>query len=265
MSKSEKRITPWELSTPLASPPDAAAFLAARERVLGSEPRREGIGTLSEKTLHKILKLYIEPDASRHEVDLMGSVADVKNGQGVFEIQTRSYDKLAPKLERLLECERVTVVCPLATDKSVRWINGETGELSPPRKSPRRENIYDAFKMLFGIRRVIANENLTVRVLYLSVDDYRNLDGYGADKKRRSTRMERIPNEILGEITLEKREDYVSLLPPELGEEFVASELAGAIGRTSRYSFYVLKLLVSVGAISETGKRGRAVLYKKNH
>ena len=58
-------------------------------------------------------------------------------------------------------------------------------------------------------------------------------------------------------------DDYKLLLPLELPEEFVASELAKAIKRTSRYTFYVLKLLVASGAIAECGKRGRAQLYQK--
>ena len=252
----EERVRPTR-------PSDPVAFMNARVTVLSEGIQWEGIGTLSEKTLHKILKLYVDPDASHHEVEYMGSVLDVKSSDGIFEIQTRNYDKLLPKLKKLLPHERVTVVCPLATEKSIRWVDKDTGEISTPKKSPKREGIFDAFKMLFGIREVIKDKNLCVRVLFMSVEDYRNLDGYGKDRKKRSTRMERIPCDILFETDLTTSRDYAAYLPDEVGEEFVAAELARAIKRSSRYTYYILKLLVCAGAICESGHRGRAVVYKR--
>ncbi|MBQ4071003.1 MAG: hypothetical protein IJD51_01130 [Clostridia bacterium] len=252
-----------EFSSPLLSKPDPVRFLRAREAVIGETFSGSGIGTLSEKSLHRILKCYIEPDVSLHEVEFGGSVLDIKNSEGIFEVQTRGYDRLAQKLSRLLPTERVSVVCPLATDKTVRWLDPTSGEITEPRHSPKRECVFDAFKMLFGIRSVIAHENLSVRLMYLRVEEFRSLNGYGTDKKRRSTRLERIPTEIIAELTLRRAEDYASLLPSGLAQEFVASEFSRLIKRTSRYTFYILKLLVCVGAIAEAGKRGRAQLYRK--
>ena len=111
---------------------------------------------------------------------------------------------------------------------------------------------------------LIANENLSVRVVYLDVEDFRSLNGYGKDRKHYSTRIERIPNRILGEILISSTDDYKLLLPTDLPNEFTASELSKSIKRTSRYTFYVLKLLVATGAVVECGKRGRAHLYKKS-
>ena len=244
---------------------DELRFFSAKNEVLSEKSLEAGIGTLSEKTLHKILKLYVEPDASKHEIKHLGSIADIKNDNGIFEIQTRNYDKLFPKLKKFLPDTKVTVICPLASEKYVRWLNRETGEISEKRKSPKRENMLDAFKLLFGIRGVLPNDNLTVRVMYLRVDDFRYLNGWDKSKKRGSSRMERIPNAILGEHVLNTAEDYASFIPSMLAEEFTAPELAREIKRTSRFTFYVVKLLVAVGALSEVGKRGRAVLYRRNY
>ena len=254
---------PTECDSRLARAVDEVRFLKARELVLSERALSGGIGTLSEKTLHKTLKYYIEPNDRHHEVEYLGSVLDIKGENGIFEIQTRGYEKLLPKLKKLLLTDRVTVVCPLAHVKAIRWIDEESGEITPPRKSNKRENIYDALKMLFGIREVITNERLSIRVMYLDVEDFRSLNGYGKDRKHYSTRIERIPNKILAELLISNPDDYKLLLPQELPDEFVASELARAIKRTSRYTFYVLKLLVATGAITECGKRGRAQLYKK--
>ena len=234
-------------------------FEAARRAVLSETVTGEGIGTLSEKSLHKILKLYIEPDTACHEIrHECGSIVDIMNSDGIYEIQTRSYEKLLPKLSRILPTERVTVVCPLAAEKSVRWINKASGEISEGRKSPKREGIYDAFKMLFGIRAIMPHENLTVRLVYLKVEEYKYLSGRGKDGKRGASRMERIPTSIIAEEELCTLSDYVQRVPDTLPIEFTAAEFSSAIRRSSRYSFYALKMLESAGAIREVGKRGRA-------
>ena len=56
----------------------ALRFAEARIVAMGSVVPEEGIGRLSEKSIHKIFKLYVEPDSNFHEVPYLGSIADVK-------------------------------------------------------------------------------------------------------------------------------------------------------------------------------------------
>ena len=242
---------------------DDVRFQAARSAVLSESVAWDGIGTLSEKSLHKMLKLYIEPDIENHEVAYMGGVVDIKTADRIYEVQTRGYEKLVPKLRRILPTSPVTVVCPLAHEKYVRWLDRESGEMSERRKSPKRENAFDAFRMLFGIRELITHPNLHVRLVYMQVEDFRALDGWDKTRKRGSNRIERIPTNIIREEELSTCADYSAYLPTTLGDEFTAPEFSRAIKRTSRYTFYVLKLLVATGAVCEVGKRGRATLYAK--
>ena len=242
---------------------DDFRFQTARSSVLSESVSWEGIGALSERSLHKILKLYIEPDTGKHEVPYMGSIVDIKCEDMIYEVQTKAYERLVPKLRRILPTSPVTVVCPLAAEKYMRWLDFETGEMTERRKSPKRENVYDAFRMLFGIREIITHPNLTVRLVHMQVEDFRALDGWDKSRKRGSNRIERIPTRIISEEELSSTDDYISRLPPTLPVQFTASELSKAIKRTSRYTFYVLKLLVAVGAVYEIGKRGRATLYAK--
>ncbi len=253
-----------ELTSPLLRVADKEKFNNAIALQDSYFVKNEGIGVRAEKTLHRALKLYIDENVDNHEIELLGSVVDVKNDTGIYEIQTRSLDKLLRKLKKLLPTEKVFVICPLAYEKSIRWINSESGEVSEERVSPKRECVYDAFKMLFGLRDIIPSENLVVRLIYLKVVDIRNLDGYGKDKKRRSTRNNRIPCEIFYELDLKTKEDYISLLPKNLPEEFTLSELSRAVKRTTRYTFYILQLLLSARAVSLVGMRGRARVYKTN-
>ena len=242
---------------------DDVRFQAARSAVLSESVAWDGIGTLSEKSLHKMLKLYLEPNIENHEVAYMGGVVDIKTADGIFEVQTRGYEKLVPKLRRILPTSPVTVVCPLAHEKYVRWLDRETGEMTERRKSPKRENAFDAFRMLFGIRELITHPNLHVRLVYMQVEDFRALDGWDKTRKRGSNRVERIPTRIIREEVISTPLDYLGYLPETIGTELTAPELSRAIKRTSRYTFYVLKLLVATGAVREVGKRGRATLYAK--
>ena len=242
---------------------DDVRFQAARSAVLSESVAWDGIGTLSEKSLHKMLKLYIEPNIENHEVAYMGSIVDIKTADGIFEVQTRGYEKLVPKLRRILPTSTVTVVCPLAHEKYMRWLDRETGEMTERRKSPKRENAFDAFRMLFGIRELITHPNLHVRLVYMQVEDFRALDGWDKTRKRGSNRVERIPTRIIHEEVISTPLDYLGYLPETIGAEFTAPEFSRAIKRTPRYTFYVLKLLVATGAVREVGKRGRATLYAK--
>ena len=96
---------------------DYNAFNEARERIIGKAHNDKGIGTLSEKTLHAVLKNYYEPDEDKHEVAIDGYYADIFNDSGIIEIQTRQLNKLRDKLTVFLEEYHVTVVYPCAYNK----------------------------------------------------------------------------------------------------------------------------------------------------
>lgn len=76
----------------------------------GSVSSRNVIGVLSEKMLHSVIKRFIEPNEVLQEVKVCGYYDDIKNDAGIFEVQTRSFNRLRAKLTSYLETERVTVV-----------------------------------------------------------------------------------------------------------------------------------------------------------
>ncbi len=152
---------------------DKAAFMRAQSAVLSEGIGREGIGTLSERALHRILKLAIEPNEAFHEQKVLGSVADIKNENGIVEIQTRAFEKMRPKLEKLLPHFPVTLVYPIAREKRLHWIDPVTKEISEPRKSPKKGKPADAFFELYKIRSLLSHENLTLKLLLLDMEEYR--------------------------------------------------------------------------------------------
>ncbi len=240
-------------------------FNAARIAVIGEESYAPfgKIGTLAEKSQHRMIKYYIEADASKHEIPIIGrSIADIKNQDGIFEIQTRGMEKLRPKLGKFLPLSPLTIVLPLASKKTLRWLDQETGELSEPRKSPKSEDFWYALRELYKIREFLQNGNLKIKLLYLNVEEYRYLNGWDKTGKKGSTRIERIPLELLDEYDICGRDDVVKMLPDTLKKRFSAKELSSAARFSPRMKSYIIGTLCSMGIISRVDKRGREYIYE---
>ena len=240
---------------------DDITFSRARYAALSeSRDAAGGVGTLSEKMLHRILKYCYEPDPKKHEIAVLDSIADIKNEQGIVEIQTRSFDKLAPKLAKFLPYYRVNVVYPIVTEKIIRYVDKTDGSVTQPKKSPHRLRACDAAKELRQISSFIGDENLTVTLLFVKAEEYRLLDGWDKTKKKGATKLECLPIEILDEVILKTKEDYKILLPADLPTSFSAAEHARLIKRTLRSAYHSLRLLLELGLVTRE-KLGRAYLY----
>ena len=235
-------------------------FDAARLKII-SEQYNEGggIGSLSEKLIHKILKYTVEPDDTFHEVEHNGSVADVKKDNSIFEIQTRSFEKLLPKLDKLLSDCSVTVVHPIAVKKQIYRVNRETGEISGPKKSPSPKTVYDSAYELFKLRRLIGAKGFSVKLFLLSVDEYKS-----TERKQRygpSNLIERIPRSLEGVIDLVDKSDYSVFIPDGLPLVFTSADYIKAARSRSRYCYYGARLLVELGLAKRVESSGRAYLY----
>ena len=88
---------------------DRDRFLRAAEIPKGGEP---GIGTLNERSVHAVLKRYIEPDADYHEVPVGRFFADIARDGVICEIQTSRIYSLSEKLRHFLEHSDVILVTP---------------------------------------------------------------------------------------------------------------------------------------------------------
>lgn len=241
---------------------DEIRFEEVKNRVLETERKRGGIGTLSEKTVHAVLKNYYQPDVSCQEVPVERMVADIFTGKEILEIQTRNFFSLKKKLSIFLSLYPVTIIYPLPRQKWVIWIDPETGELGEKRKSPKKGNLYDAFKELVRIREFLEHENLSVKVVFLDMEEYRLLNGWSRDRKRGSHRYDRIPLKLVEEVDLTCREDYLQLIPYELEEPFDTKAFAKAAKIKQDRAGQVLSVLYQLGQVERMGKKGNAYLYR---
>lgn len=241
---------------------DEARFEQAKQKIIGMNRERQGIGTLGEKTIHAVLKNYYAPDCEMQEIPIENFVADIFTGTEIIEIQTRSFNVMRRKLDTFLKQYPVTIVHPIPRIKWVSWIDEETGEASPKRKSPKKGNPYQAFVELYKIRPFLKNENLHFKFALIDMEEYRLLNGWSRDKKRGSERFDRIPFEFVEEVCIDRREDYMQFVPFDLPEPFTSREFAKCAKIPMRLANVVLLILTDLSVVTRVGKQGNCYLYE---
>ena len=240
---------------------DYEAFVNAKDKIIGKAHNNKGIGTLSEKTLHAVLKLYYEPDEDKHEVAMSGYYADIYNDKGIIEIQTRQLNKLRDKLSVFLQDYHVTVVYSLPFNKWLSWVNPDNGEVQGRRKSPRHFTEYDAFYELYKIKSYLKNPNLSINLVLMDMEEYKLLNGWNYDKKRGSTRYDRVPVGIRRIVKFDRIEDYMQLVPADLKEDFTVKDFAMAAGVSVEASRYTLNILNYLEIVKRTGRVKNGYVY----
>lgn len=243
---------------------DIERFGRAKSKVIGINRERQGIGTLSEKTVHAVLKNYYAPDTDMHEIPIADFVADIYTGSEIVEIQTRSFHNMRRKLAAFLPEYPVTIVYPIPHVKWLSWIDEETGETSPKRKSPKKGNPYQAFIELYKIRPFLKDANLRFRFDLIDMEEYRLLNGWSRDKKKGSERYDRIPTEFVQEVCVDCREDYMQFIPYDIPETFTAKDFSCCAKIPVRLAQTVLLILTDLEIVERIGKEGRSYLYRIN-
>ncbi|MGN0593977.1 MAG: hypothetical protein ACI4I6_02355 [Hominimerdicola sp.] len=242
---------------------DKLGFQIACDKIIGVQREKNGIGTLSEKTLHAVLKNYFEPHEDNHEIPVGGFVADIVNENGIIEIQTRQFNKLLRKLEAFLEFCNVTVVYPMPVIKYVRWLDLETGELSERRKSPKTAKIYDIFDELYKIKFTLDNPRFRLCICMLEAEDIRYLNGRSKDRKRGSSRCDRIPIRLIDEIYISSPEDFKIFIPESLPQQFTSLDYAKHCKISRNLAQTGLNVLTYLEVVERAGKSGNTIIYRK--
>ncbi len=225
--------------------------------------QQSSIGLLKEKTLHKILKYSFEPNDELHEVKIGRYHADILNENEIIEIQTRNFNAIRKKLSFLLDVKPVRVVYPLVNNKYQVWIDLQTGELTKRRKSPKVGRLLDCFYELYKIKSLLRDERLRFTIVVLDVLEYRNLDGYSENKRRGSSRNDRIPERLVDVIEINNIEDYKKILRESLPEPFNSKDIHKQCNVTLRIARTALNVLSHVDAVEKVGMQGNTILYKK--
>lgn len=241
---------------------DKVRFSEAMDKIYNCGRQSSGIGTLSEKNLHAVLKSYYEPYSEYQEVKIGSYVADICAEDGIIEIQTRNLGTLNKKLDAFLEHCRVTVVHPLPKTKWLSWIDMQTGEISAKRKSPKTGRIYDAVGEMYRIKFKLANPRFTLRLCFMDIEEYRYKDGWSKDKKKGSTRCDRVPVDIMNDYVFASASDYLDFLPDSLPEEFTSTDLAKCAKITKGCATTLMNILSYVGTVERIRRDKSGYWYK---
>ncbi len=239
-------------------------FKEACEKVINVSREQNGIGTLGEKTLHAVLKHYFEPDTTYHEVKIGSFVADIVTETEIIEIQTRAFDKLRKKLIGFLDDYPVTVVYPIPKTKWLLWIDEQTGEITQRRKSPRQGRIHDVIPELYKIKHLLNHPNFRLCMVFIDMEEYRSLNGWSKDKKKGSTRYDRVPVDIVEEVYINSTTDYLKFIPAELPQNFTSKDHARVAHATLRTSQTALNILHHLNVVKRVGKRGNLYIYERH-
>ena len=234
----------------------------ARAKIIGTDRQRLGIGTLSEKTLHAILKNTYEPDEDKQEIPIGRFYADIFTGSEIIEIQTAQFNRMRDKLEIFLVEYPVTIVYPIAKEKWLYWIDEETGQISEGRKSPKKGNPYQGFPELYKIKQYLKHPNLKLCFLLLDMEEYKLLNGWGAQKKNNASKYDRIPLSIREEYVMERKEDYMQFVPYDLEEPFTSKSFGKEAHIPRSLAQTVLNILDYMEVVERVGKEGNAYLYQ---
>ena len=238
---------------------DACAAARSREK--------NGIGTLSEKTVHAVLKNYFEPFSDSHERKIGPYVADIIGENGIIEIQTGSFWRLGRKLKEFLEYCPVTVVYPCYAVKNIVKFDPETGKRISSRRSPQKEDRYSVFAELEGITEFLAHANFRLCIMMMEIDELRcdpEKAPSGQKKKRRKNSLavyDRIPVSLSEELLIDSPEGWRAFLPEKIPEEFTTADLAAA-GMDIGTARLVMNVFFKAGFAERIGKKGNAFIYE---
>ncbi len=267
---------------------------ATRRRKAAAEaspdtPEIPHIGTLQEKRLHAAIKTYLCPDEACHERAVGDLLLDPENGKQrrmvadilvdgeIFEVQTGGFYPLRAKVAWYLAhttC-RVTVVHPIGAVRYLSWIDPSDGSILSRRKVSKRGRVRDVARELYWLSEFIGDPRFSVRLLLIELEEYRMADGWSRDGKRGSSRYERFPTALLGDVTLATPEDYATCFLPaaltavdETGSPlpFTAADYARATGIRGKATYSMLRILAGLGLIGECEEKiGRSKGYVVLH
>ena len=237
-----------------------SSFGNVRDTIVFNNKIYDGFGTYGEKSIHAVIKRYIEPDTDYHEVGISGSIADICRDGMIYEIQTHSLFKLKTKLEKFLKTHRVCVVYPVVAKKTLYTIDSQTGSIIRKRTSPQKGSVYDFLPQIYGLRELLSHPSLSFRIMVITASEYRT--DVKSSSHRRGEKLDTVPEELICEVRLNGTNDFIKLVPPSLPDEFGSLEFSKAASVSRSDASTSLNILAKCNIIKKINKKGNAFIYR---
>lgn len=223
------------------------------------------IGTISEKSVHSLIKEYLEPNKEMHEIKIGRYIADIKNDKCIYEIQTQQFKKLLNKIDYYISInQKVTIVYPLIKKKYINWIDPISNKILERRKTPHNGVIQDMFKELYWIVDYLENELVELSIILINAEEYKYLDGIGHNSKKRATKIDKIPTSIEELIKIKSINDLIVFVPDTLPKEFSSRDFIKHSKCNKRWAGSGIKILREKNIIRIVNKKGNSYIYSVN-
>lgn len=234
----------------------------------------DGIGTLGEKQMHAAIKRFICNDSSKHEVKIQNSeyyigvedkkrkfVADILDGNVIYEIQTGSFAPLTQKIRWILDntSYNVSLIHPMPQELYIRYIEND-GSISSRRRSPRSQSLKSIIPELYYIKDFLNSDRFSLTLVMMEAEQYRKRSN---GKRKKTTKYETIPSSLICAHLFGCSSDYTVFMPNDLPSEFTVRQFSQKSGIYGLDAYSYIKLMCELGYAEECGMSGRAKCYRK--
>ncbi len=224
------------------------------------EYEEKGINTQNEKSLHSDLKKWYGKPGDRYEAKVEGSIVDIVRNELLIEIQTKNFRALNKKLFKLCTTNKVRLVYPVPRVKYIVYTDKQ-GIVINRRKSPKTGKLLDVFDELVSIPELAANENLSIEVLLVDVEETRCQDGRGSWRRKGNSVVDRRLVGVADSISFDSLEDFERLLPDGIEQPFSNKTLAQAMGIPVSVARKITYCYRRMDIIELCGKKGNELLF----
>ena len=184
----------------------------------------------------------------------------IKNEYGIIEIQTRSFDKMRKKLEKLLENNEITIVYQIIVNKKIVYTDENEEKV---RISPVHKTIFSAFKELYKIKTLLNSKNLHFHFVYLETAEIKKGNRINKYKQIKKKTIDSIPLKILKEENFDSYLDFARIFD-SFEDTFTAKSIA-ALKKAKREEVQVcMTVLNYLGVIKHIDTIKREYVYKLN-
>ncbi len=215
--------------------------------------KKSKIGTLNESSLHQSIKKWISNDDDKIEEKIEGYFIDILRGDLLIEVQTSNFYSIKKKLRKLIENHKLHLIYPIPEKKYIIKIDKSTGEILSKRKSPKTGHILDLFDELIRFPELINNDNFSLEVLIIDMNEIRCNDGKGSWRRKGVSIINRELIEVKRSYKFNNRNDFINLLKYKKTEEFTNKQLAKKLqipiykARKITYTMRKMELLKKIG------------------
>ena len=222
------------------------------------------IGTYNEKRLHLILKHLVSTSSEQHEVKLGRYIADVFDGQRIYEIQTGSLSPISKKIGFYLsETEYpITVIKPFIASKRIVRIDRETGEVIRSKKSPKKATDGALYSELFWMADYLKFPRFDVIALFINADEYRYSDEKVRHRKSGKYDSELFPRELI-DLRYFNSDTTFEYLLSSCEDRFFAKDFSAVHGLKGRELYRTLNMLCKLSLIERDKTPSGAYMYSK--